>query len=196
MPARYGDIGGTWTKAKRYSNIGGTWTPVNKRFGDIGGTWVQSYSSAIKWTYAVSAGITAGSANVISFTYGNDGTNSSMASLYAGSGGANAYCEVTYTFSSPFILKAGKTITIITTRDSAVDITELKINGNLVYSSGTIASNKTDTYTIPSDISISSISVRCTPEVGNYIKENVTVQVNVSADIGTFRLNNSGSSAQ
>lgn len=104
------------------------------------------FRRGIEWTWAFTV-----SSHVSSY---NNSAHSIYVVLEYDTDGYSSKDAITYTFSEPLVLKAGSTIA--TSGGGAVSkvAKELDINGSLIFAE---TSGSNYTYTVPSDISVSTI---------------------------------------
>ncbi|MGX8702081.1 hypothetical protein [Caproiciproducens sp.] len=194
------NIGGVYHKTKSYSNIGGVWVPDKKTYDNIAGVWRQSYSGAVEWTYQASV-----SGNGISkiYTYGVG----EEASAYIGvdntaQGDLDNTCAVLYTLKEPITIPAGSTVVIngIASLANYTSLVQflLQFNGVQVWASmfgWTKEKLGIYTYTIPSTITVSSITVSVFTRISkaNWNLCSAAVTIN-PLDGDSFLLNSTGKS--
>jgi uncharacterized protein YjdB len=151
--------------------------------------------NGITWTYTASA--TSGGNGYIE-NYGNSAYDSAridVKSYSSGAGGGTGFCNVVYTFSKPFVMKAGETITL--TGDNYQTYCVL-VNGSKVINYDPYANdNHFSPYIIPTNTTISTITVSVFTRApwDDWIIASTAVTIH-STDFGSFILNNTGTSDQ
>lgn len=188
----YGLAGGANRKIKKlYASVGGVSRDVKELWAVHDGVNRKIFQSAIEWTYAIELSTGGEDENVVS--YGNSSTISSFLGMGADS---HAQCEVTYTFSSPLLMRAGQTLSIdsYNHNDDGYTSVYVYVNGSSMYyyRNETNDNNVGDTYEFTEDTEVSAIMAHVYVSSTGIPDNNGHLTVRVNSEFGSFILNDSG----